>query len=238
MSGLLVPTLLLLLGLAIIFLEMFLPSAGILGFLAAVVVIASVVSAFRNTDPTTGTLFLVGTSIIVPLLVSRLIHWWPHTPLGRRILNHPRPAAHWIPDRSARQQLVGRCGTAKSKMLPSGAITIDGKTYDALTEGIPVDPGQPVRVISIEGGNVVVRPASQEELYRDALRRTPGSGAEGEKRKPAEVTSMTAGMAEAARSPASAEPPPRPTTQAPAESRPPSPPLDSMSDAVPDPFAD
>ena len=43
-------------------------------------------------------------------------------------------------------------------MLPSGAVTIDGKVYNAVTSGMPIDAGQPVRIVKIDGKSMVVHP--------------------------------------------------------------------------------
>jgi membrane-bound ClpP family serine protease len=53
--------------------------------------------------------------------------------------------------------LVGRVGKVKSKMLPSGAVQIDGQMIDAVSEGMPLEPGQTVRVLEVRGNMVVVR---------------------------------------------------------------------------------
>jgi membrane protein implicated in regulation of membrane protease activity len=66
------------------------------------------------------------------------------------------------PDRRRLKELVGQVGRAKSKMLPSGAVEIGGRTVDALSEGMAVDPGQMVRVIEVRGTRVVVRPVEAE----------------------------------------------------------------------------
>ena len=48
-------------------------------------------------------------------------------------------------------------------MLPSGAVVIDGRTIDALSEGTPIEAGQRVRVIEVRGNRVVVRLAEGEQ---------------------------------------------------------------------------
>ena len=66
------------------------------------------------------------------------------------------------PRRDHLKGLVGQVGHAKSKMLPSGMITIEGRTIDAMSEGMPIEPGEAVRVIEVRGTRVVVRPLSEE----------------------------------------------------------------------------
>jgi membrane-bound serine protease (ClpP class) len=58
--------------------------------------------------------------------------------------------------------LIGRVGQAKSKMLPSGAVVVDGRTIDAVSEGMPIEIGQRVRVIEARGNRVVVRITDDE----------------------------------------------------------------------------
>jgi len=47
-------------------------------------------------------------------------------------------------------------------MLPSGSVTIDGKTHDAVTEGMPIEPGQSIRVVDVRTNRIVVRPTSEQ----------------------------------------------------------------------------
>ena len=65
-----------------------------------------------------------------------------------------------------RRQLVGRVGTAKSKMLPSGSISIDGRLFDAVSQGQAIDTGQAVVVVEVRGNRVIVRPADGTEAQQ------------------------------------------------------------------------
>jgi membrane-bound serine protease (ClpP class) len=82
--------------------------------------------------------------------------------MGRRLLlGVPKPE-EVLPDSPQRQrlrQLVGQFGIARTMMMPSGAIEIAGQTVDALSEGIPIEPGQAIEVIEVRGTRVLVRPA-------------------------------------------------------------------------------
>ena len=49
-----------------------------------------------------------------------------------------------LPDSDRRRNLktlVGKIGKAKSLMLPSGAVDIEGTTVDALSEGMAIEAG-------------------------------------------------------------------------------------------------
>lgn len=157
--------LLLLVGLAIAMLEVFIPSGGILGFLAVSSVLAAIVVAFTDGRPWFGFTILATAVVGLPAAVTVALKWWPHTPLGRRMLLGPRSDDDLTgpPRKDSLKELVGRSGVAKSEMLPSGAIRVDGRTIDAVSEGMPVDVGQPVRVIEVHGNRVVVRPVESGE---------------------------------------------------------------------------
>ena len=43
-------------------------------------------------------------------------------------------------------------------MLPSGMVVIDGKTYDAVSEGVPIEAEQTVLVVGVSTQRLVVRP--------------------------------------------------------------------------------
>ena len=59
--------------------------------------------------------------------------------------------------------MVGKVGTARTPMLPSGAISIDGRTIDAVSQGLAIDPGARVVVVEVKANRVVVRPAADGE---------------------------------------------------------------------------
>lgn len=166
MNELIWALLLLLLGLGLLVLEAFVPSGGVLGFLSVLSIVAAIVVAFLG-GWQTGLLMLVTTMVIVPVVIALGIKWWPHTPIGRLVVLEPPASEEVLPEHEAYrrlQALIGRLGTAKTKMLPSGAVVIDGRTYDAVSEGMAIDPGQPIRVTAIRTNRIVVR---LEELPGD-----------------------------------------------------------------------
>ncbi|NQT16189.1 MAG: hypothetical protein HQ582_25755 [Planctomycetes bacterium] len=169
--------LLLLFGLGIAMLEVFVPSGGILGFVAVCSILTAIVVGFMDGRPWFGFSVLMTAVIGLPVAVTVAFKWWPRTPLGRRMLLGPRSdkdVLNSTPRKTGLSDLVGRVGVAKSEMLPSGAIRIDGHTIDAVTEGMPVELGQQVRVMEVHGNRVVVRPVEAESpspAAADPLRR-------------------------------------------------------------------
>jgi len=153
--------LLMLIGCGLVVMEIFIPSGGILGFLSGVCIIGSIVMAFRR-DMTTGIGFIVITLVAVPTAIGLAFKYWPLTPMGKAFLGE-LPDAEELKPSDPRRELVGRVGTAKSKMLPSGSVSIDGQLVDAVSQGSAIENGQAVVVVEVRGNRVVVRPADETE---------------------------------------------------------------------------
>jgi membrane-bound serine protease (ClpP class) len=151
-------------GLLLVLLEIFIPSGGIIAFLSASSILASIIMAFVQAGPLPGFVFLLIACIGVPITLAVAFRFLPDTPIGKRLLPNIPTTDEVMPDNDLRRflrQLVGKTGRAKSKMLPSGAVEIEGHTVDAVSEGIPIEPGQWVKVLEVRGSYVVVRPLDE-----------------------------------------------------------------------------
>jgi membrane-bound serine protease (ClpP class) len=153
--------LLLVVGLVFLVLEFFIPSGGALAVLCALSLLAAIIVGFMA-GPWTGAGILITEAIIVPAALVAAVQWWPETPIGRLILI-PRPKSpdEVLPDTEnyrGLKDLVGKRGTARGAMLPSGLVIIDGKTYDAVSEGVAIEANQTVLVVAISTQRLVVRP--------------------------------------------------------------------------------
>jgi len=144
------------------FLELFIPSGGVLGILAVLALLGSVVFAFMQ-GTVFGLVLLMAVVVGVPFLVWYMLAIWQSTPIGRRILLDPAedPALQPNEELERHKALLGKTGTAKSLMMPSGMIEIDGQRFDAVSAGMPIDPGTLIRVVQVDGINLTVRPADQ-----------------------------------------------------------------------------
>ncbi len=157
--------LLLLLGCALVVLEVFVPSGGVIAILSAVALIAAIVMAFQEsstTGPMIGFIFTAVTICAVPVLVGVAFKIWPKTPMGKAFLGELPVEADILPEES-RRVLVGHVGVARTKMLPSGAVEIDGRIIDAVTQGQAIEAGTYVVVVEVRGNRVMVRPAGKEQ---------------------------------------------------------------------------
>lgn len=153
--------LLLVVGLGFIAAEFFLPTSGLLGAVATLAIVGSLVCAFLSSRVTGATMTIV-VLVVVPLLFASAVRWWPQTPIGQQVLNTPPDNPDEVlPENDPRYELrsmVGMVATAKTKMLLSGLVEVDGKTYDAVSDGQPVEPGERVRIIGVDLNRLEVRP--------------------------------------------------------------------------------
>jgi membrane-bound ClpP family serine protease len=157
--------LLLLLGLALVLTEVFIPSGGILGVVSFTAIVAAIALAFIKSGVVAGFLFVLVALIAVPTVLVLAFQWLPDTAVGKRLLASVPTSEEVMPDddeRRALRELVGKVGRAQTRMLPSGAVRIEGRTIDAVSDGMPIEPGQPVRVLEVHGTRVTVRQVPEE----------------------------------------------------------------------------
>ncbi len=145
-------------GLFVIVAELFIPSAGVLGILAAILLLSGVIVGFVD-GVQTGLIVFLAVLIIVPVMFSIMIKAWPHTPIGRRILIGPVESKDVVPSGGYYDEiksLVGQLGVARTPMLPSGIVTINGKKFDAMSDGLALEPGEAIKVTTVRGNRIVV----------------------------------------------------------------------------------
>ncbi len=148
--------------------EFLLPTGGLLGAAAVATLVAAIAIAFAHS-------WWLGISVTsfalltTPIVFVAMIRYWPHTPIGRRMLNR-RPDDDPIEaptstaaDGTPLKDLVGRIGIAKSDLLPSGLVRIGNMKLDAVSTGMPIDNGTRVIVTSAEAGKIHVRAAHDDE---------------------------------------------------------------------------
>jgi membrane-bound ClpP family serine protease len=157
--------LLFLAGCTLVVLEVFIPSGGIISILAGVSFIASIIIASwegPTTGPATGFIFFAVAIFAIPTLVLLAFKYWPKTRWGKAFLGE-LPREDEVLTEDPRRELIGRVGIARSKMLPSGAVEVDGQMIDAIAQGRAIEPGTYVVIIEVRANRVVVRPAAKDQ---------------------------------------------------------------------------
>lgn len=145
---------LLLLGAALMFLEVFLPGmiAGIAGF---VCLVAAVVVGYTEFGFVTGNYVLGAVVLGLALGTFCWLRYFPESRLARRFI-----AQGTVGDiGTEKPELVGCTGEALTQLRPCGMALINGKRVDVVTEGPLLEKGTRLRVVAVEGLRVVVREA-------------------------------------------------------------------------------
>lgn len=160
---------LIVIGLALLVAEVFIPSAGVLGILSAVALVVGITLIF-TVDTTAG----VGTVALVAVAVPLILAFWrfvfPKTPLGRRLfLEAPADDATLAnsPVNLELEQLRGRYGKTASALRPAGITVFDGKRVDTLSEGPMIGPDQWVQCVDVQAGKVIVRQVAGPPRFED-----------------------------------------------------------------------
>lgn len=140
-------------GVALLFLEMFLPGM-IAGILGAILLIAAVFSAYADIGLGAGNITLAAATA-----VTGLLWWWwatkfQHTRFGRSMTLTATDTGTSQAEGLA--SLAGQTGAALTPLRPSGTILVAGKRVDAITGGEFIEQGAGVRILRAEGSAVIV----------------------------------------------------------------------------------
>jgi membrane-bound ClpP family serine protease len=147
-----------LLGVAVLlfFVEVMVPSGGVIGFFSATSLIAGIVMLFKfNTQ--VGLIGAILSLMAVPFLFALALKLWPSTPIARMLLlkNPPR-------DDDVNQgdgppvTLVGARGKAMTDLHPIGKCLIDGRHIECVAQTGLIRSGSGVHVVSHEGMTIKV----------------------------------------------------------------------------------
>ena len=150
-------------ALGLLLLEVFVPSMGLLSMVGVTIAIVGLVLLFRY-DSLTGIIGLIAMVVLGPMTLLFGLKVFPHTPVGRTILyggkteeQLEKEAAEQRAEADKRLALVGLEGVALTVLRPVGAVRIDGKRYDALSELGMIQPGARIKVTAVDGAQLKVR---------------------------------------------------------------------------------
>lgn len=150
-------------GLALLIAEMFIPGFGLFGALGIITLIASIVlSASTFTHALITLLIIILLVGLAAVIVFRSI--------GRgNLARSPIVLRDNIDYESndlgekGMQELIGRKGVCLTPLRPSGNADFGGKRLDVVTSGEFISKGSYIRIESIENLRVLVREISQDE---------------------------------------------------------------------------
>ncbi|MEL6430994.1 MAG: NfeD family protein [Planctomycetota bacterium] len=146
------------LGIALVVAEVFIPSMGLLGMAAALCLLGSIGLAFYE-DPGTGVMLLAATAVLVPIIMTLGIKWFPRTPIGRKITARGFSFDDGRGVDRRDEGLEGSRGVVEATLRPAGIARIDGRRVDVVSRGEVIDAGDEVVVVEVSGNRVVVSKA-------------------------------------------------------------------------------
>lgn len=158
---------LLLIALVLLVVEIFIPSAGAIFFLAVACLGGSIYFAWRSwweTSPWLWWSYVASLFVLIPAAVGTGVRLLPRTRIGREVLLEPPDLEEMRAAQSGAQshfqELLGQRGHTQSLHCPGGLSVIAGERVHSESEGIMIDPGEEVVVVAIKGYRVVVRRAA------------------------------------------------------------------------------
>jgi membrane-bound serine protease (ClpP class) len=154
--------LLICIAIILFFMEIFIPSGGLISVASAICLIAGIVMMF-GVDTTLG-LFVSAVSLIaIPFLIGFGLKIWPHTPMGRWLMlggdddDLDDLGVEGASDGSP-QPAVGDTGRAITDLRPIGTCMLASGRCDCLAAGDMIKAGATIRVIAIDGMQIKVTP--------------------------------------------------------------------------------
>lgn len=138
-----------LIGFALLFFELLLPTGGVLAALGIAGVVAAGVLALGSDSDGAG---IIGPALITLGILSGITFYY----VTRKVI-----AAHQHqPVRAGTEQLIGAVAEARSTIDPEGQVWLEGTLWSArlASEGAPAHLGDRVRVEAVDGLTLVVSP--------------------------------------------------------------------------------
>ena len=149
------PLILLGIGLLLITAEVLIPSLGLLGGLATIALIGSVVLAWQE-SPELGQNFLIAACLLVPLMIMLGFKLLPLSPFTKVMVTEGFSFKEGAAIDERDKDLMGKRGVVEAPLRPAGAARIEGRRVDVVTRGERIESGAWVEVIGLSGNRVEV----------------------------------------------------------------------------------
>ncbi|WP_300369960.1 NfeD family protein [Brachyspira sp.] len=149
------------LGIILLGVEIFLiPGFGITGILGILAIVTGIFLSF-GIHNIAAAVFVIFVSLIIDIILILLIARFMTKSKdfkNKITLDSDTSGYH---SSISYDDLIGKNGIADTFFRPSGYILIDGKKYDAVSEGEFIDKGSNLKVVLVEGNRIVVKKYNQ-----------------------------------------------------------------------------
>ena len=152
-------------GLILLIVEVFVPSGGLIGFLAIGLLGISLWQAFAI-SASAGGVFLLALVGLLPATLALAVHLWPRTPMGKWIFLKPPEPEDVAPEPTGPrlEHLIGQFGRTLTPLRPSGLVDFEGRRHDSLSEEGLIPADTLVRAVKVRSGQLVVRIVPSQTL--------------------------------------------------------------------------
>ena len=144
---------LLVLGILLLLIEIIIPG-GVIGVIGLLCIISGVILAFMK-SALLGVILFAGVVIVGFVSFLAWIKFFPKTPMGKEIFLD-KDAKDWQGYEGSNKDLIGSIGVCHTDLRPSGLAIINSRRLDVVTQGEPIEKGEQVKVIEVEGNRIVV----------------------------------------------------------------------------------
>lgn len=140
-------------GFLAIILEFFVPSAGVIGIIGFGLVTTGIVLTYINFGLTAGTVFLVSSVIVGPIIFIIYFRIFPKSAIGKKLILGKKEDSCI---KGAETDLLHCEGRAVTSLHPVGEALFNNKKYNVTTEGEFIEKNTAIRVIRKDGNRLVV----------------------------------------------------------------------------------
>ncbi|MCE5197335.1 MAG: hypothetical protein LLG09_09510 [Negativicutes bacterium] len=146
-----------LLGLALLFVEIFIPGFGIAGGSGILLLIVGILMTAQT--PLQAVVMILILLLLLSLLLFAILHSAKKGKLSKKlILKSASKREDGYSSTSDHSALLGKDGIALSLLRPAGIGEFDGQRLDVVSEGRFIEPGTKIRIVETAGSRIVVKP--------------------------------------------------------------------------------
>ncbi|ACV28377.1 NfeD family protein [Anaerococcus prevotii] len=143
-------------GVTLLALEIFIPSFGLIGICGLVLVGLSLYNSFMMDGREVILLVAATLAIILSVTVYVTLGFRANI-FDKEILKSVNSRERGYNSKVDYSHLLAKRGRTKSILRPTGRIEIDGKYYDATSQGDFIKPLAKIEVVSVKDGHIVVK---------------------------------------------------------------------------------
>ena len=149
-------------GLILLAAEVIVPG-GILGGIAALMMLGGCAVAYSRFGSSGGTLALAAAVVLIGITLFLEFYILPKTRIGRRAFLDSEISATSAALGPDAQQLMGAQAEAITLLSPSGYIRVNGKRYEGFSQSGQISPGATLQVVGADNFRLIVTPTPTPE---------------------------------------------------------------------------